>query len=381
MKSKKLFLCYALFFVTAALFAQTATKIKLINPSFEDIPQVAKAPKGWHDCGSENFVNESPIDIHSSTANSFSVNKKPFKGETYIGMVTRDNSTWESVSQRLSSPLVKGSCYTFSIYLCRAELYESSTKTSGTNKVNFNTPIKLRIWAGNDYCGKRELLSESGEVKNSDWQEYKFEFYPKDNYTYITLEAYYKVPVLIFYNGNILLDNASDIVPFQCKKTPKPDKKKPDVVKDDKNQTKVKPDVVVSDKPKNTDVQKNKTRYENAKIGETVRIENLYFKSDSASIQPESYRVLEELYQFMSEHSDVVIEVGGHTNNIPTDDFCNRLSTARAKEVFDYLLGRGISETRIRYKGYGKTQPVVPNVNAVNRQKNQRVEIKILGRN
>jgi outer membrane protein OmpA-like peptidoglycan-associated protein len=378
MKDKKIFLFYVLIFVAATFSAQTATKVKLINPSFEDIPQTGKAPKGWQDCGSSN---ETPVDIHSSSANSFSVKKKPFKGETYVGMVTRDNKTWESISQRLSTPLIKGSCYTFSIYLCRAELYESSTKNSGTAKVNFNTPIKLRIWAGHDYCSKRELLSESGEVKNSDWQEYKFEFYPKDNHTYITFEAYYKVPVLIEYNGNVLLDNASNIVPFQCKKTPKPDKKKPDVVKEDKNQQKTKSDVVVGDKPKNTAPQANKTRYENAKVGETVRIENLYFKSDSASIQPESFKVLEELYQFMSEHSDVVIEVGGHTNNIPPDEFCNRLSTARAKEVSDYLLGRGVSETRIRFKGYGKTQPIVPNVNAANRQKNQRVEIKILGRN
>lgn len=379
MKHKKQILFLAFLFVMSSLFAQSAVKVKLLNPSFEGIPQMSNAPRSWLDCGTQMFANQTAVDTHSSEAGGFKVKKKAYNGNTYIGMVTRDNDTWESVSQRLGSPLVKGNCYTFSIYLCKSELYESQSQTTKAF-VNYATPIKLRIWGGSNYCDKRELLSETGEVKNSDWQEYKFEFYPKDNCTYIMFEAFYKMPVLFPYNGNVLLDNASDIVPFQCKNKPKPDKKKPEIVKVEKAPDKPNPDVVKIDKPKPV-VQANKTRYENAKIGETVRIENLYFKSDSASIQPESFKVLEELYQFMSEHSDVMIEVGGHTNNIPTDDFCNRLSTARAKEVSDYLIARGINDTRIRYRGYGKIQPVVPNINAENRLKNQRVEIKILGRN
>jgi outer membrane protein OmpA-like peptidoglycan-associated protein len=88
--------------------------------------------------------------------------------------------------------------------------------------------------------------------------------------------------------------------------------------------------------------------------------------------------VLDELYQFMSSNSDISIEIGGHTNDIPPDDFCDRLSTTRAKAVADYLMRKGISDERVKYKGYGKRQPLFPNVNVANRKRNQRVEIKIL---
>lgn len=346
-------------------YAQNMEPIKLINPSFEDIPRASTVPRGWNNCGMEM---ETPPDTQPS--GQFEVTKKPYKGATYLGMVTRDNDTWESVSQRMPRAFEKGTCYAFSIYLCRSDIYKSRSSSNPTVEANYVTPIKLRIWGSSTYYDKQELLGETSEVKNIDWQEYKFEFRPKQAHNYIILEAFFKTPVLFPYNGNILVDNASDIVPFNCGKKP--------VAKVDKPKTtNGTPATTTGTNPPTTSA---KTRYENAKVGESVRIENLYFKADSASVQPESFKVLDELYQFMSGNPDVVIEVGGHTNNIPTDDFCNRLSTLRAKEVSDYLIGRGISETRIRYRGYGKTQPVVPNVNSVNRARNQRVEIKILSR-
>ena len=75
-----------------------------------------------------------------------------------------------------------------------------------------------------------------------------------------------------------------------------------------------------------------------------------------------------------------VIEIGGHTNTVPPDDYCNHLSTQRAKSVQEYLVSQGVPETRLKYKGYGKTDPIIAydKYNKDARQKNQRVEIKIL---
>ena len=88
--------------------------------------------------------------------------------------------------------------------------------------------------------------------------------------------------------------------------------------------------------------------------------------------------MLDELYDFMMEHSFVVIEVAGHTNNLPNDEFADQLSTARAKSVADYLFEKGIDPSRVVYKGYGKRLPLVPNTSPEGRATNQRVEIKLL---
>jgi outer membrane protein OmpA-like peptidoglycan-associated protein len=80
----------------------------------------------------------------------------------------------------------------------------------------------------------------------------------------------------------------------------------------------------------------------------------------------------------MLENGKIVIEVGGHTNNVPPDEYCDRLSTARAKAVADYLAAKGIDPKRVLFKGYGKRKPVASNTTPEGRVLNQRVEIKIL---
>ena len=112
--------------------------------------------------------------------------------------------------------------------------------------------------------------------------------------------------------------------------------------------------------------------------GLSIRLDRLYFEADSSGIDKESFNFLDEVYDFLEVNNDVVIEIGGHTNGLPPDDYCDRLSTARAKAVADYLASKGISRKRLQYKGYGKREPVASNKTPYGRRKNQRVEIKIL---
>ncbi len=114
------------------------------------------------------------------------------------------------------------------------------------------------------------------------------------------------------------------------------------------------------------------------KLGQTIKVDKLYFEADSATIQPASYAVLEEIYTFLNENNNVSIEIGGHTNSLPEDAYCDRLSTARAKNIAEYLYDKGIPESRISYNGYGKRQPIASNQTVEGRRKNQRVEIKIV---
>ncbi len=114
------------------------------------------------------------------------------------------------------------------------------------------------------------------------------------------------------------------------------------------------------------------------KVGQKLRINELNFQADSSVITQENYEILEEVFDFMTANKKVVVEIGGHTNTIPPHEYCDRLSTARAKKVAEFLYDRGVGEDRITYKGYGKREPLTESTTAQGRQRNQRVEIKIL---
>ena len=409
--------------------------IHLKNPSFEGIPQQGMYARfnlsGWIDCG---FSQETPPDVHGSNTNYFDVNKKPFHGNTFLGMVVRSTNTWERVSQRLEAPLLKGQCYKFTIYLARASRYVSGInedrlqryrnrarlkevrRTFGRAEYDFTNPVILRIWGGNGYCVQKELLAESQPIINTDWKKYEFYFKPKFNHQYIELEAFYELPLIQFYNGNVLLDNASDIVPVPCPeeellytstvkdpdyneaqqryrqqreekrraktpsvaKTPPPKPRKPKP-KPPANKKQDDPSAPLAQtSPQEEPQNLRKLRKKDLKRGQRIRIKRLFFKADSATITPESEAVLDDLYHFLRNNPTVRIEIGGHTNGRPPHAYCDSLSTARAKAVYDYLVRRGIDPSRLSYKGYGKRMPIAPNTTPEGRRKNQRVEIKII---
>ncbi|WP_235295649.1 OmpA family protein [Portibacter marinus] len=115
-------------------------------------------------------------------------------------------------------------------------------------------------------------------------------------------------------------------------------------------------------------------------VGQKLEIKNIYYEADSTDITLDSYESLDEVYEFLLENDHVKIEIGGHTNSIPSHAYCDRISTARAKSVADYLYDKGIPEDRISYKGYGKRQPIASNETKEGRRRNQRVEIEIISK-
>ncbi len=109
-------------------------------------------------------------------------------------------------------------------------------------------------------------------------------------------------------------------------------------------------------------------------IGDKFRLENLYFSADSSSINRNGEKVLLGLYRFLKTNSNLALEIGGHTNGLPPDEFCDRLSSARAKSVVRYLNQLGININRMSFRGYGKRKPIGDNKTKEGQRRNQRVE-------
>ncbi len=74
----------------------------------------------------------------------------------------------------------------------------------------------------------------------------------------------------------------------------------------------------------------------------------------------------------------MVIEVGGHTDNVGDDAMNMKLSHERAKAVREYLVKAGIVAERIQAKGYGESNPIASNDNDDGRKSNRRTEFIIL---
>ena len=355
-------------------------KIKLLNPSFEDTPHCCSPPWMWEDC---SHVTYSGPDVQPG---QFEVVLKPRHGSSYLGMAVRQSDTWERVSQKLSTPLRAGHCYSFSIYLARSPRYRSivllrnGTHTEGP--VNFTTPTVLQIWANNGLCAQKQLLAVSEPIVNPHWRKYDFTFKLKDNYQYIEFEAYYKTPVLVPYNGHILLDQASDIIEIPCPGTDlaKASKKKKHIGNIPKKQTRrpAKSSTVKKQAAQKQDKILKELDESKIRVGQVIKIEKLYFKADSSHFEYQSEKVLDELYRFLVNNPSVRVEIGGHTNGIPHHAYCDKLSEARAKAVADYLIEKGIAERRVPYRGYGKRKQVATNRTKLGRELNQRVEIRIL---
>ncbi len=382
------FLPLVLILISSLSFAQT--KIIITNRSFEDVPRkgdIFFSINGWYDCGGINFPTESPPDVHPG--NFWNNDTPPSNGNTYVGMVVRDNESYEALAQRLSASLKVGKCYKFTIDLCRSNKYMSKSRVTEKDQ-NYITPAVFRIWGGNGMCNEKELLGESVPINHAEWRTYQFKVKPKSEYKFIMIEAYWKVPVINPYCGHILVDNLSDFEEMDCianlpavvnKKTGAPiasDKK--DVLPPHKR-NRVENSI---EKPKETPVAEVKPKIleeldiKKIKSGSTIEVKSLYFKADTSTIDKSSYEVLNEIYNFLKQNDKVTLEIGGHTNGIPNNEYCDKLSTARAKAVHDYLISKGIDEARLTYKGYGKRRKLASDSTLEGRTKNQRVELKIL---
>ncbi|TLD96101.1 flagellar motor protein MotB [Helicobacter jaachi] len=122
---------------------------------------------------------------------------------------------------------------------------------------------------------------------------------------------------------------------------------------------------------------------EQMEMGMSLRLpSNLFFEAGSAEIEnSDVYLYLQRMSAIIKKLPEYVkIDVRGYTDNSPLpvgsrykDNY--ELSSARSLSVMKNLIKNGISPERISFSGYGEHQAVAPNDTAINRAKNNRVEI------
>ncbi len=102
------------------------------------------------------------------------------------------------------------------------------------------------------------------------------------------------------------------------------------------------------------------------------------FAYNSAAVQPQFQRTLDQVASVLSEYNRTYVDVYGHTDSTGSDSYNQVLSERRAAAVADYLSTRGVQSARIGTRGFGETQPIATNETEEGRAANRRVEIKIV---
>lgn len=136
----------------------------------------------------------------------------------------------------------------------------------------------------------------------------------------------------------------------------------------------VKKDSLISAKP-----VKINMAVDTIKVGKTYTLNNIYYNTNSADLDPSSAFVINEFADFLKTSPSLKIEVRGHTDNVGDQKSNLALSTDRAFSVRDLLISKGIEEKRlINFKGYGASLPVADNATEAGRAKNRRTEFVIV---
>lgn len=112
--------------------------------------------------------------------------------------------------------------------------------------------------------------------------------------------------------------------------------------------------------------------------GKTIQLDKVYFDQSSFRLRPESYEQLDKLVRTLQSEPTVRIEIAGHTDNVGDRRLNQYLSENRAKIITNYLISKGIQESRLRHAGYGDTRPAAPNDVEDNKRRNRRVEFVVL---
>lgn len=115
-------------------------------------------------------------------------------------------------------------------------------------------------------------------------------------------------------------------------------------------------------------------------VGETLSLPNVYFARGGVTLLESSNESLDQLYTLLIDNPTMRIELLGYTDNQGDPKLNILLSEKRVAAIKDYLVAKGIAESRITGKGYGGAKPIASNATEETRQLNRRVEFKIVSK-
>ncbi|WP_312762587.1 OmpA family protein [Epilithonimonas sp.] len=122
---------------------------------------------------------------------------------------------------------------------------------------------------------------------------------------------------------------------------------------------------------------------EETTCGKPINLKNIHYDLDKYFIRDDAKAELNKLVQFMKDNPKISVELSSHTDSRASDDYNKTLSQNRANAAVDYLVSKGISNSRLKAVGYGETRLLNQCTNGIDcseeqHQTNRRTEMKVI---
>tara|TARA_B100000927_G_scaffold78869_1_gene62941 strand:+ start:129 stop:1385 length:1257 start_codon:yes stop_codon:yes gene_type:complete len=127
----------------------------------------------------------------------------------------------------------------------------------------------------------------------------------------------------------------------------------------------------------NTVIKDKEIEVNEIEKGKPYTLNDILYETNSSKLMNSSKIVLDGFSNWLITNDDFNIEIQGHTDNVGSSDANMALSMDRAFSVMEYLIGKGIDKSRLRFKGYGETSPKASNETKEGRMKNRRTDFLI----
>ncbi len=196
------------FLLQGPVHGQTPEILRLRNNSFEAPNKYFVIPPAWYP--QKLFLAGKNIkDLRLSRF--YRQEEKSQKGSTHVALATYANGTRENVGQKLKYPIIRGHTYEMDIWLAWSPVRTTVHPIQHLSSVERDLrPIKIQLYGFRSTEDmSNSLLAETSVVDHIEWKKYTLEWTSPGKYQYFYLVATWDGPES--YNGNILIDNISDI--------------------------------------------------------------------------------------------------------------------------------------------------------------------------
>ena len=112
-------------------------------------------------------------------------------------------------------------------------------------------------------------------------------------------------------------------------------------------------------------------------VGAKITINSILFETASAELTENDKKELKNVINVLAQNKNIIVEISAHTDDVGSDGNNLKLSEARAQAVMEHLISQKVPARMLTSKGYGESQPVVPNTSEASRAQNRRVEFRV----
>ncbi|TJY56237.1 OmpA family protein [Sinimarinibacterium sp. CAU 1509] len=113
-------------------------------------------------------------------------------------------------------------------------------------------------------------------------------------------------------------------------------------------------------------------------LDKIIELKGVTFEFDKIRLRPDAQTILDWATDILKKYPDMQVEIAGHTDNIGTDEYNQALAEGRAQAVKQYFVDHGVPDGQMSVKGYGESEPRDTNDTEEGRERNRRVELRIL---